>query len=288
MGKSRSATVILAYLLSTHTHLDPDSALALLRESRPLCEPNYGFMEQLRLFHHMRCPSTADDLAASPPYQRWLYQREVESARSVGQAPTVDRIRFEDEHPEEKEEERAVQGVREEVETGERQAIELKCKKCRRTLARTPFVIPHVPARFGSQASPPPSNLTITPHRRPSNKTSKTSRLADAATDAGGDASSNECAHHFIDPLSWMREVLSQGKLEGKLECPNARCNTLVGKYAWHGMRCSCGGWEVPGISLTKSKVDEVRVRSGGAGAVGAFGEGLGKIRRGPGVPGSL
>ena len=277
MGKSRSATIILAYLLSVRPDLDPDSALSLLREARPLCEPNYGFMQQLRLFHSMRCPSTPDALAKSPPYQRWLYQREVESARSVGQAPLVDRIRFEDEHPEEKEEERAVQGVREEIETGETQAVELKCKKCRRTLARTPFVIPHVPARFGSQASPPPAGLTVTPHRRRSDEN------VSEASKAGAGGSS-ECAHHFVDPLSWMRDELGQGKLEGKLECPNVRCKTLVGKYAWHGLRCSCGGWEVPGISLAKGRVDEVRVRAGGAAAVGATGDGLGRIRRGPGV----
>ncbi|KAF2100675.1 phosphatases II [Rhizodiscina lignyota] len=288
MGKSRSATIILAYLLSTHPHMDPDSALALLRESRPLCEPNFGFMQQLRLYYDMRCPATADALAASPPYQRWLYQREVESARSVGQAPTLEKIRFEDEHPEEKEEERAVQGVREEIETGERQGIELKCKKCRRTLARTPFVVPHVPARFGSQASPPPSGLTITPHRRRSNSHGSSGAAGSSSADAAaGEMSNDECAHHFIDPLSWMREELSQGKLEGKLECPNARCKTLVGKYAWHGLRCSCGGWEVPGISLAKGRVDEIKVRSGGAvGALAA--DGLARIRRGPGVAGNL
>lgn len=280
MGKSRSATCVLAYLLSVRPDLDPDSALALVREARPLVEPNFGFMQQLRLYHHMGCPPTAEALAKSPPYQRWLYQREVESARSVGQAPMVERIRFEDEHgdeAQEQEEQRAVQGVREEVQIGERLAVELRCKKCRRTLARTPFILPHVPAKYGSQASPPPPGLTISPQRQHSN----------AAVDAVADeTSSSECAHHFVDPLSWMRDELGQGKVEGKLECPNAKCKTLVGKYAWHGLRCSCGGWEVPGISLAKGRVDEMKMRRGGP--VGAVAEGLGRIRRGPGVGGNL
>jgi dual specificity phosphatase 12 len=68
---------------------------------------------------------------------------------------------------------------------------------------------------------------------------------------------SRDCAHYFLDPLSWMRPELEQGKLEGRLECP--KCHTNVGKYAWQGMQCSCGEWVVPGISLSKGRIDEAR-----------------------------
>lgn len=77
--------------------------------------------------------------------------------------------------------------------------------------------------------------------------------------------SSPSCAHHFLDPLSWMRPELEQGKLDGRLECP--KCQTNVGKYAWQGMQCSCGEWVVPGISLAKGRVDEMRTRPAGASA---------------------
>jgi dual specificity phosphatase 12 len=87
------------------------------------------------------------------------------------------------------------------------------------------------------------------------------------------------CAHHFLDPLSWMRPELEQGKLDGRLECP--KCKANVGKYAWQGLRCSCGAWIVPAISLARGKVDEVRVRKK---VEGAAGESAGGIRRGPGV----
>jgi len=73
-----------------------------------------------------------------------------------------------------------------------------------------------------------------------------------------------------------MRPELEQGKLDGRLECP--KCKTNVGKYAWQGMRCSCGAWVVPAITLAKGKVDEVGVRNV------AGGEAASKIRRGPGV----
>lgn len=84
-------------------------------------------------------------------------------------------------------------------------------------------------------------------------------------------APSQNCAHYFLDPLSWMRPELEQGKLEGRLECP--KCHTNVGKYAWQGMQCSCGEWVVPGISLSKGRIDEARKANFG-------------IRRPPGASG--
>lgn len=80
-----------------------------------------------------------------------------------------------------------------------------------------------------------------------------------------------------------MRTELEQGKLEGRLECP--KCSSNVGKYAWQGLRCSCGAWVVPAITLTKSKVDEAKVRPrAGAGGAAGGAEGVNAIRRGPGV----
>lgn len=63
-----------------------------------------------------------------------------------------------------------------------------------------------------------------------------------------------DCAHFFLDPLSWMRPELEQGKLDGRLNCP--KCSTNVGKYAWQGMQCSCGSWVNPAISLAKGRID--------------------------------
>lgn len=76
------------------------------------------------------------------------------------------------------------------------------------------------------------------------------------------ESSLKDCAHYFLDPLSWMRDELEQGKLDGRLECP--KCHTNIGKYAWQGMQCSCGSWIVPGISLSKSRIDQVRSRTAG------------------------
>ena len=118
MGKSRSVTVMIAYILRQHPGHTVSSALELIRESRPVAEPNDGFMAQLELYKEMGCPK---DIDAHPKYQRWLYQREVDLALAAGMAP--DRVRFEDEEIQEEKD-------------GEGKEVELRCRKCRCVLFR--------------------------------------------------------------------------------------------------------------------------------------------------------
>ncbi|RFU25423.1 hypothetical protein B7463_g10904, partial [Scytalidium lignicola] len=237
MGKSRSVTVTIAYLLRQNPNLTVSEALELIRTSRPIAEPNDGFMEQLELYKEMGCPR---DIKSHPKYQRWLYQREVDLAIAAGMAP--EKVRFEDEHTQE------LGDI-----TG--RDVELRCKKCRRTLATSQYLVPHTPPTNSSPASP-------------------------------------TCTHHFLQPLSWMRTELEQGLLNGRLECPNAKCGAQIGRYAWQGMRCSCGKWICPAFSLQKGRVDEV-VKETGVGGLqnlsidgdaGATARAIGAIRLPPGM----
>lgn len=154
-GKSRSVSAVVAYLLWRYpnrfdpittpaSNADPfhtqpsaprsrkdtaeeavQAALALIRRTRPMAEPNPGFMDQLALWWEMQCPS---DIEAHPLYQRWAYKREVEENVAVGQAPT--RLRFEDEEPQQAQDD---------------SGLCLRCKKCRRTLVTAPFIAEHKP-----------------------------------------------------------------------------------------------------------------------------------------------
>lgn len=117
MGKSRSVTIGIAYLLSKYPNHTVDSALSLIQEARSIAEPNPGFMSQLQLFKEMRCPENIEE---EPKYQRWLYQREVEMSLATGRAP--DKIRFEDE---ERQDERK---------DGTDKDVEYRCRKCRYVL----------------------------------------------------------------------------------------------------------------------------------------------------------
>lgn len=246
MGKSRSATLILAYLLSTspQTHT-PISALMHLRLARPIAEPNPGFMDQLHLYHRMHCPAEID---SQPMYQRWCYKRERERSRKAEEAPGSEFIVFEDDVA-------AAAGVGEGEEAGRGEEGEedgkprwdiidkesegatsdngkdqnkeketYRCRRCRTPLGNSTYKVPHTPRNKPNTAS-----KTTTPQ---------------------------PCAHLFLHPLSWMRPILSEGNLEGRLECPNSKCRQNVGKYAWQGMKCSCGEWVVPGISVGRGKVD--------------------------------
>lgn len=158
-GKSRSVTATIAFLLWKYPNkFDPSAGdsvkrprretaeaavqavLELIRETRPMAEPNDGFMKQLNLWWEMGCP---DDVESHPAYQRWAYRREVDESLAVGQAPS--RLRFEDE------ENKAVQDAA---------GSSLRCKKCRRILANGAFITSH--KSQGSHA-PPCQHIFIEP-----------------------------------------------------------------------------------------------------------------------------
>ncbi|THC89332.1 hypothetical protein EYZ11_011215 [Aspergillus tanneri] len=105
----------------------------------------------------------------------------------------------------------------------------------RRTLATTPFIIPHVPQK--------------------------------------GAKGPTDCAHIFLHPLTWMRPCLfpnstpdssessyasptDDAPLSGRLTCPNSSCGFNIGKFAWQGMQCSCSEWMVPALGLARARVD--------------------------------
>lgn len=261
MGKSRSTTILIAYLLTQNPDLNPRTALTLIRQCRSHAEPNHGFMTQLLLYHSMRCPTSP---VSHPVYQRWLYERDVEASRARGEAP--EKIHFSDESGASPADESIYQRWKyqcdveasiatstvpdsiyfsdmhsskpgnntpiESPELNQASSSSFRCRRCRTSLATSPYLIRHTPQRAQST-----SPISSSPAPAPS------------------------CAHLFLEPLSWMRAELEHGKLEGRLECPNAKCGANVGKYAWQGMRCSCGEWIVPAISIARGRVDEVRKR---------------------------
>jgi dual specificity phosphatase 12 len=55
--------------------LSRDEALAQLRQGRPICQPNDGFMEQLDVYQRML--QAPDAVEAESIYQRWLRSRSL-------------------------------------------------------------------------------------------------------------------------------------------------------------------------------------------------------------------
>ncbi|KAG7139535.1 Tyrosine-protein phosphatase yvh1 like [Verticillium longisporum] len=260
MGKSRSVTAVAAYLLfkhparfgqrptATEIHSSVSSTakwqgtsdaarkaveavVAHIRKTREIAEPNPGFISQLEMWWDMGCPVKEGELEKHPIYQRWTYKREVEESLAVGEAPS--RLRFEDE-------ERAKGGA---SGPGTGQEKELRCKKCRRVLATSAFVLDHEPV-------------------------------------AGVSPAPQACQHVFVEPLSWMRPTLEQAELEGRLVCPSDRCGASLGRYSWRGFKCSCGGWVTPAFSLARGRVDEVRASVGVGAGTGADAEAARRAQR--------
>ena len=237
MGRSRSTTILIAYLLYLEPSLTPSHALSRIRQSRPFVEPNSGFMDQLDLYSKMGC---ATDLDNEPSYQRWLYQRNVEASNACGVAPDAEDIRFGDLSLKE----RCNSG---DPSTDDEEASNLsyRCRRCRTPLATSIYIISHKPRVSQGNNS-----------RTSSRKATSASRHSSQST-----KESSKCAHLFLDPLSWMRPELEKGSLAGRLECPNVKCAQNVGKYAWQGMKCRCGEWVVPGIYIARARVDEMPER---------------------------
>ncbi len=231
MGKSRSVTLVAAYLLAIRPNLTPSTALELIRETRPGAEPNPGFMEQLELWANAGCPN---DIEANPLYQRWLFKAEVEMSAAIGRAP--DRLRFEDEDAAIF---KAALGDEDKA-SEESKTKNLRCRKCRSLLGTEDYIVTHV-AKESSK------NETVV----------DMSSLLRPNPDAGtASLTSVSCGHFFVQPLSWMRPALETQELEGRLMCPNAKCGSHVGRWNWKGLRCSCGIWITPAFALQKGRVD--------------------------------
>lgn len=267
MGRSRSVSCVIAYLLYKYPHRfggrQPSttttaqrraeagdvvaSALRLVQEARDIAQPNDGFMKQLELWWEMGCPIAEDgdegegasrsSLENNTIYQKWLYERMLKDARYARVAPDARDIRFEDEAEDTETGAAAVADADDKDQQRQQNASEkpgekeVRCKKCRRVLATPKFRLSHTPT---------------------------------------GESESPDCAHIFVETLSWMRGALEDGALEGRLGCPNPKCGASVGRFAWQGLQCSCREWVVPAFSLARGRVDEVVARGGSSRSPGS------------------
>lgn len=72
MGKSRSAAIVIAFLMYKYG-ISPAEGLVQLREGREVCGPNLGFMEQLEVFYQML--RAGSEVSRQEIYQNWSETR---------------------------------------------------------------------------------------------------------------------------------------------------------------------------------------------------------------------
>ncbi|ODV79903.1 dual specificity protein phosphatase 12 [Suhomyces tanzawaensis NRRL Y-17324] len=215
-GISRSATVIVAYLMKKFK-LELKQALHAIKRKCPDAEPNPAFLHQLELYQSWQCEVDP----SNPEYKQLL--REL----SLKADPSGDSLRSQ----------MLAQAPSPESQQSD---FDLRCKRCRRVLAKSAHLEPHLPPDESSTQS---KFIKKAPNSR---------RIISAQ------AASSSCSHYFLqEPLTWMKEELSKEDIEGKFLCP--KCDSKVGGYSWKGSRCSCGKWMVPALHLQSAKVDNIK-----------------------------
>lgn len=182
-GVSRSAAVVVAYLLSAVPELDVSGALGRVRAAAPSASPNPGFLRQLELWAAMGCRLAEGHL----PYKRWLLEQ---AGREYEESGTIDTA--------------ALAAPAEPGADGGEGAALYRCRKCR-ALVATAHNLVEAEEGPGAQAFP-------------WRKRDKVQRAAASSGALAGSAGAEE-GSLFVEPLCWMADIVG-GPVQGKLYCP--------------------------------------------------------------------
>ncbi|XP_072976323.1 uncharacterized protein [Typha angustifolia] len=216
-GVSRSAAVIIAYLMKTEQKSLEDALESLRQINHAIC-PNDGFLDQLKLFEEMGFQVDT----SNPMYKRF---RLKILGHSYKLGEKIDRSIFEVDPDLSPESDTSEDGSKE----GHGRSA-YRCKKCRRIVAVKENIVSHVPGE---------SETCFEWQKRKSR--SSFNRFQE------------QCSSFYVEPLKWMTSV-EEGALEGKLSC--IQCDARLGYFNWSGIQCSCGSWITPAFQIHKSKVD--------------------------------
>jgi len=115
-----------------------------------------------------------------------------------------------------------------------------RCRKCRRELFTDANLLPHSSAGAAKEKT----------------NARKWGSVASRQAVTGGDAGTL-CTSLFFEAMPWMDSLDGQS---GRLMCP---CGAKLGSFSWHGLECSCGGWQSPAFQVHEGRLD--RITSQGA-----------------------
>ncbi|KAF9579834.1 dual specificity phosphatase 12 [Lunasporangiospora selenospora] len=258
-GASRSVTIVCAYLMKTK-QISTEEAIALVRELRPIADPNNGFRAQLDLYADIEYEV---DINRSE-YRRFLISAMAAEREMIGyiQEMTLaaDPMKAVQSGPRiagrlpagplpapptgPLPDVRAMIDPRGSTTLGQAQSRPLpplKCKKCRRALVSRDNVIEHMPGQ-GQNAFE---------YRKRDAVLHISEAIQSNNTTVRHGASGAGCQQYFVEPVEWIQGL--QG-LEGKIACP--KCDSKLGAFNWSGDQCSCGAWVTPAFMMHKGKVD--------------------------------
>ena len=250
-GVSRSAAALVAHLMRARD-LDPDAALALLRAKHARASPNDGFIAQLELWNAMDRKLSA----SSEAYRLYSLAKTARRREHDGYVAATD-VRPDPGAAAEGPPGVAAapfSGVAATTLVGPKDGggaeagAMIRCRRCRRLLARGTNRTPHAPGE-GVDA------FSWRKRRRGGGGGDGAGGAGMLGASASASAApSPSCQNIFLEPLAWMRGVEDASVVEKKLCCP--KCETKVGHFNWSGSRCSCGAWVTPSFYVQSGKVD--------------------------------
>lgn len=231
-GRSRSATVVIAYLMHKHRYT-LEKAFYKVKNKREMINPHIGFLAQLKMFEAM-------DYTLDPGNVQYKMFRLFCASERMRKAKILFRDSLDkvlDTDP--------AGGLPGSAEAAAAAASKnhypmiFKCRKCKRTLASAFNMLPHVKGETPNWMDSKWARLT------------EEDILDDASSPAGLDLCSQSV---FITPVSWMEHEIKQN-LSGKLYCPN--CPAKVGSYSWIlGDLCKgCGAVVLPAFQLDMTEI---------------------------------
>jgi len=220
-GRSRSAALVLAHVMRKYKY-DFDKAHGKVKARRPCILPCESFVHQLKLFEAMGYALDEDNV------QYRMYRLRLASER-MRKAKVLFRDDLDcllDADPAE-----------EDASIRKNASQAYKCKRCRRTLATSSSLMPHV-VREEPDWTDPKWSLPR-------------EEILEGAADCGLDLCPRSL---FVNPTTWMREEV-RAKLGGALYCPG--CGAKVGAFSWvTGSSCAgCGANVKPSFQLDLTEI---------------------------------
>jgi len=255
-GISRSATIVIAYIMKQNPSLSVDEAVKLVQTKRPQVLPNPSFFDQLHLWKQLNysVPATLTHAGIPPPEFRAyrakalaLEWKKVEHTKS-GAFPGVEALdRLFGPDPEETPSEQ-----------GESPSSVLICKNCKRKLAHSHSILEHPKGR--------------PPHDRPELLSKKPIEEL-------------VCPGFYIEPVKWMgpeifaspvgtvvgpsdntqttgdldKETSTGTKIEqtgGEQPLLCRKCSSPVGRWTWASTLCTCCTMVSPSFLLFADSVE--------------------------------
>ncbi|KAH0952570.1 hypothetical protein HN011_003617 [Eciton burchellii] len=222
-GVSRSATVVIGYMMKKH-ELSFTDTFQIVKSKRRFVAPNPGFVAQLRLYEDMNYGVDSTNVQFKM-YRLQIAADKVRKARILPQS-CVDLVKPDP----------ALTTVRPEPTV-------YRCRKCRRILASASNILPHAPREKQIWR-----HISV-------KSTSKGGENCNKLPQKREEPARVELCNkiYFVEPLAWMPDIMHN--VEGKLNCP--KCNTKLGSYSWiAGSQCPCGSKIAPAFYLVPSKLD--------------------------------